>query len=336
MFEKQAPAVEITEGPMAGERYTHPAYGQISLAKVGAGQGGAELFGSDLNHRSVITITLSTAHLDRHLNRDWIHADRQLMSFKMSESQWASFISSQGGEGVPVTFEYRAPDDSTLQRMPGIESPETMTEQFDREIRERCEDYIGTATELMDGIQKAMDSGKASKATLKDLLDLARNLSVGMPNTMAFVQKQMAGSMEKMVSSGKLELEAYVNDMAKRTGIEALRENAPARLIDQEKNGADIIEQREAHIDWQSLRLADAFALRIAQKQIHTDTHLHKEEIEEWQEPLERSGASVEQIIAVADWWARDYYNKPCMRRVLAAVAALINDGKIPARRTPR
>lgn len=242
MFEKQPPKIEQQEGPMDGQRYTHPAYGTVSVLKGKAWGDGVELFGSELNHRKVITITLNTAHLDRHLNRDWIHSENQVCSFHMSESQWASMVSSHNGEAVPVTFQYRAPEGAGLEQMPGISSPETMSEQFDREIRERCESYVATATELMDRLTDAMNDGKANKGTLKELLDLAKNLSVGMPNSMAFMHKQMAGAMEKMVTSGKIELEAFVNDMALRTGIEALRNQSPAQLIEQSRSDKNTID----------------------------------------------------------------------------------------------
>ena len=231
MFKKQLPQIEPLEGPMSGERYTHPAYGTISVIKGSAGQGGLELFGSNLNHRSVLTITLTTAHLDRHLNRDWIHPQRDVVSFQMSEAQWASFVSAQGGAAVPITFERRPDDSAPVHLVAGIESPETMMEQFDREIRERCAKYVETASSLVERIQLAMQDGKANKGTLKDLLDLATTLSIGMPNSMAFVQRQMAEAMEKTVSAGKIELEAYVNDMATRTGLEALR-NQSVTLIE--------------------------------------------------------------------------------------------------------
>ncbi|MQT58020.1 hypothetical protein GHO41_11770 [Pseudomonas sp. FSL R10-0399] len=244
MFEKQAPEVEQQEGAMGGQLYTHPAFGTISIVKGNASAGGMELFGSDLNHRKVITVTLNTAHLNRHLNRDWIHSDTQVCSFHMSESQWASMVSSHNGEAVPITFDCRAPEGSVLERMPGIASTETMTEEFDREIRERCEGYVATATELLERLKAAVEDGKANKSTLKELLGLASNLSVGMPNSMAFMHKQMAGAMEKMVTSGKIELEAYVNDMALRTGIEALRNQSPAQIIEQPKSGKNTIDNQ--------------------------------------------------------------------------------------------
>jgi hypothetical protein len=231
MFTKQQPQVTRQEGPMEGERYTHPAFGQISVARSSVGLGGAELFGSDLKHRNVLTVTINTAHLDRRLNQDWIHADKQLLSFKMSESQWAAFVSSTGGAGVPITFETRAVDDAQLQIVPDIESPETTREQFDREIREKIEGYMATADQLVEQLQAALADGKANKTSLKTLLDLATTLNTGMPNTMGFVQTQMARTMEKTVTAGKMEIEAFVNNLAARTGLEALR-NQSVTLID--------------------------------------------------------------------------------------------------------
>ena len=232
MFTKQKPHIQITEGPMEGERYTHPAYGQISVQKSSIGNSdGTELFGSDLIHRNVLTFTINTAYLDRHLNRDWIHSDRQVVSFQMSEAQWATFVSSQGGAGVPITFQTRPVDDARLQVVPGIESPETTREQFDREIRERCEGYMATASQLVEQLQAALTEGKANKTSLKALLDLATNLNTGMPNTMGYVQTQMAKTMDKTVSAGKMEIEAFVNNLAIRTGFEALHQQS-VRLLD--------------------------------------------------------------------------------------------------------
>ncbi|WP_178129925.1 hypothetical protein [Pseudomonas sp. MWU12-2323] len=239
MFTKQQPHIEKTEGPMEGERYTHPAYGQISVVKGRVGnQGGYELFGSELKHRNVLTITISTAYLDRSLHRDWIHSDRDVVSFHMSESQWSSFVSSQGGAALPITFERRPIDDARIQLVPGIESPETTREQFDREIRERCQEYMATSKQLVEQLQAALNDGKTSKATLKSLLDLATNLNTGMPNTMGYVQKQMFETMEQTVSAGKMEIEAFVNDLAVRTGLETLR-NQSVQLIDSELDHDD-------------------------------------------------------------------------------------------------
>ncbi|PWD01956.1 hypothetical protein [Pseudomonas amygdali] len=232
MFETMKPVVTPLEAPHDGERHSHPAYGLISVAKTSVNPGGVHLFGSDLNHRSVLTVTLHTAIQDRHLSRDWYHSDDEVMQFQMSEAQWATFVSSVGGAGVPITYEFRPIEEAPLQLIPRIEKVETMTETFEREVREKCEGYVATATELVERLAQCAEEGKMSKAALKEVLGMAQTLSVGLPNSMGFIQKQMRETMERNVTAGKIELEAFVNDMAMRMGFEALREQSP-QLIEQ-------------------------------------------------------------------------------------------------------
>lgn len=236
MQQKQKPHLEPLKDPLEGHRARHPAFGEISVGKLQLSEG-IELFGSNLSHKSVVELTLSTAYIDRHLSRDWVHSDRQVVSLYMSEAQWAALMSSRAGAGVPITYATRQSEDAQLERIPGIESTETMAEQFKREVAENCQKYLATASKLMERIEQAMEDGKANKGSLKEMLELARLLNVGMPNSMSFVQKQMASAMEDLVATGKIEIEAYVNDMAVRTGIEVLKSQSPT-LIDQHLGSA--------------------------------------------------------------------------------------------------
>ncbi|HDS1721724.1 hypothetical protein NPS53_09440 [Pseudomonas putida] len=325
MLDKQAPKVERMDqgGPHERERYTHPAFGEITVRKGMVSGNGVELFGSDLRHRNMLTITIHTAHVDRHLNRDWVHSDRQVVSFYMSEAQWAAFVSSQGGAGVPITFETRAPDDSLLARMPGIESPETMTEQFDREIRERSEDYIEKAKELTERIEQALADGKANKGLLKELHELSRNLSVGMPNTMAFVHKQMTGAMENLVTAGKIELEAHVNDIARRTGIETLRNQAPTMLL-QPESDLDRIEPPET-----GKALVKAFA-KIT-KILMPDFVPDPSELSSWEDDLAATGATELDMEMVAEWNVTSYPGAvPTKERIVSVTKTYIATSKLP------
>lgn len=227
MSESQKPTVTQLNPPFDGERHSHPAFGMISVAKGIPSNGGVELFGSDLKHRSVMTITLSTAILDRHLNRDWHHSEHEFVRFHMSEAQWASFVSSAGGAGIPITYGLRPVEGAQLQHVPRIEKVESVADTFEREVREKCEAYVATAAELVERLKECAASGKVNKGTLNELAKLASTLSVGLPNSMEFVQKQMREVMERNVNAGKIELEAHVNDLAMRRGFEALREEAP-------------------------------------------------------------------------------------------------------------
>lgn len=239
-YPKEKPTVELMAPPIEGERYRHPAFGQISVTK-GQGQG-IELFGSALSHRSVLTVTISTAHLDRHLSRDWIHSDKQVVSFQMSEAQWASFISSQGGAGTPITFESRAVEGAGLQFCPRIESIETMGETFHRELKDKCEYYMTQATKLAAALGETAADGKAGKGRLLELQKMAAELATGLPNTISFIQKQTEEAMEKTVAAGKIEIESFVTDLAVRTGLETLREQSATLLIERSRSEPTDIE----------------------------------------------------------------------------------------------
>jgi hypothetical protein len=149
----------------------------------------------------------------------------------MSEAQWASLISSQGGGGTPITFESRPIDSAELQLCPGIESIETMRETFHRELKEKCEHYMAQAIELAEALSLAAADGKAGKGRLVELQKMASELAIGLPNTISFIQKQTETAMENTVAAGKIEIESFVTDLATRTGFEALREQ-PVTLID--------------------------------------------------------------------------------------------------------
>lgn len=229
--DKIMPQVQPREGSLGGQCFTHPAFGEISVTKGMVSSGGMELFGSALKHRSVITVTLRTAHLDRHLNRDWIHSDQHVASFHMSESQWASFISSKGDGGTPITFEVRPKDGSEMMVCPGIESAESMRETYHRELLEKCEHYMQQAQNLASALADAAADGKAGKGRLQELRNMAEELSIGLPNTMSFIQKQAETAMEKTVQAGKTEIESFISDLATRTGLEVLREQS-VKLIE--------------------------------------------------------------------------------------------------------
>lgn len=232
-YSKQKPTAQQNGSVMGGTRYTHPAFGEISVTRS---QGsGTELFGSALKHANVLTIRISTAYLDRHLHRDWIHADKQVLSFHMSEAQFHALIASQGGAGVPVTFETRPSDDAPLQICPAIESIETVHETYHRELKESLQAYMEQAKKLTEALEEAVKDGKAGKGKLEELRKMASAISEGMPNTASFIQSKVEETMAKTVAAGQIEIEAFVNDLATRTGIEALRNN-PVQLIDHTDN----------------------------------------------------------------------------------------------------
>ena len=81
----------------------HPSYGMLSFHRV---HGAATpLFGSSVQHRDTIRLTLKEGEVKRSLNTDWYFGGKQLFEVEMSLSQFAELITSLNmGDGIPVTI----------------------------------------------------------------------------------------------------------------------------------------------------------------------------------------------------------------------------------------
>lgn len=87
------------------KRKTHPAYGMLSFSRRTGGK--QSLFGSSIEHKDVIAMTLRHGEVDRQLNRDWYHGTEVIAEVEMSYAQFAEAITSMNiGTGVPVTIRF--------------------------------------------------------------------------------------------------------------------------------------------------------------------------------------------------------------------------------------
>jgi hypothetical protein len=206
-------------------RYDHDAFGVVRVSKS---QGTPRtLFGSALRHQQTVDIELSRAHL----NRDWVHGEETIVRWSMSETQWARFVASQGdGTGTPVTLEYAPPRGGGIARMPGLVSgPAKKT--FEDELRESLREASAAAQAALAEMGKP-GAKPPTKKDLEALSDLLRHGGKQFEGNMAFVQRSFAESMEKTVEAAKTEVEAFVANLAMRTGLEALRHGTAPTLIE--------------------------------------------------------------------------------------------------------
>lgn len=222
-------------------RHDHDAFARLTVVRTqGAPQA---LFGSAIEHSQAVVIEIERAHLDRHLNRDWIHGDETMLRFAVSETAWAQIVASVGsGTGTPITLEYAPPRGTRIAAMPGLLN-EPVRHTFEDEVRR-------SAAKAAEGILRARDrvaemtkpgAKPPSKADLAALLDLLRDGGDHFESNMGHVQKQFVATMERTVASAQTEIEATVAATAMRLGMDQLRERAP-RLPGTGTEGPDAIE----------------------------------------------------------------------------------------------
>lgn len=210
-----------TDNGREGTRYTHPAFGQISASRV---SGAVNLYGSDFVHNHFVAIRVQRSELNRDLSRDWHFQREEVVELYLSEAQWATFVSSMNvGGGVPCT----------LQRIEGVPMPSipfrAQHDDFKAELNGTVDGLLTrideTIREMKEGIGASL-SNKKRDELLYGLTRLRQDVASNIP----FVAKSFGEHMEQSVEKAKIEVNAYVQAMVNRAGLEALAASGDAPL----------------------------------------------------------------------------------------------------------
>lgn len=203
-------------------RVNHPAFGQISVSRISAGGAGVNLYDSDFGHNSFVRIEIKHSELHRSLSRDWHHARGEIVHLDMSESQWATFVSSfNQGSGVPCTLGWIVGEG----QIPGIPAFDR-TEVFKKEMRETTEEAVKGIKDLIDLVGESGLSKKKQEEILRSAQKALRTLTSSIP----FVQDQFDEHVEMTVERGMQEIHGYMNGVLQRAGLTALQNNSEKPL----------------------------------------------------------------------------------------------------------
>jgi len=218
----QEPSATV-ERDGSGQRtiYQHPAFGKIRAGRV---EGLAALYGSDFEHQRYIRIKIGPSRLERSLSDDsYFTTNEGYIEVDLSEAQWATFVSSLNvSQGVPCTVAYR-----DGKPIPGLPKPESRTQQFGGELKERMARAAQRLQEVED-LVAASGLSKAKQAEMRASLDHAR-MDIGVHAE--FVVGRFDEHMEQTVEAAKTEVNAYLLGSIQRAGLEALGAK-PALTLD--------------------------------------------------------------------------------------------------------
>lgn len=213
----------------AHEEYKrHPSYGQIVLSRV---QGTSRrLFGSNTTHNHTVRIEINEASMSgEHFGHSFLSGagGRQLLVIEMTESQWASFICSQGmGSGTPCTLQRRPnPETGVYESVEPPPAELTARESFqgivndaEHEIRRRVEEAVAEIKRLTHG-----KVGKRAQEEIDHALDVLQSTT---KTTVTYGVKSLHEVAEKITSRAKNEIEALVNNALRNAGMKAILEKA--------------------------------------------------------------------------------------------------------------
>lgn len=200
------------EAPVTGDDgyERHPAFGIARISRIHATPG-QMLFQSDLRHSEYIEVTLSEATRKRDLKHDWVHAERVLVKFAMSMSQFASLVASSGTEGVPVTIDY------DHGGRPGL-LPESRLALTSAEVRAAAEEAFQDIQAAEAAYEQAL-AGKAPAAVRNKLLGTLRAAIANAAPNVDHASRQLAEHAEDVVEKSRADIEAMVTAAQDRNAV---------------------------------------------------------------------------------------------------------------------
>lgn len=205
--------VKDTSRPSSEHRTTtsHPAFGQIRASRV---SGRSSLYGSDFIHNQYITVSICRSQFDRDLSRDWVHAQDELIEVKMSEAQWATFVSSLNvGGGVQCTLNHL--DGESVPELP---DPISRADQFGEEMKRTMK----SATDTLRKCAEQVAGMGLPKGKTKTIIDSFNHAIMQLDSNAPFVASQFEEHVEDVIESAKTEIHGHMVSLVQRAGLEAL------------------------------------------------------------------------------------------------------------------
>ena len=190
-----------------GTKTSHPSYGTLAFSRITGGV--TPLFGSSIEHRDTIAMTLYHADITRGLHSDSIYGNRKIVEVEMSYSQFAEAITSMNmGSGVPVTIRWTEKDG----KIPPCDFV-SKREQFADEFKEKRKRATDESQQIIKDVAKMFEQKKnLTKADRQEILSKLSKLSMDIGCNMDFIADQFNEQMDKTVMEAKGEIEAFMQN----------------------------------------------------------------------------------------------------------------------------
>jgi len=178
---------------------------------------GAVLWQSRVNHQHYVSLSIHTAQeIIRDGSNRRLYESGTIITVYMTASQFATLITSFGGEGVPAT----------LGRFCGemIEGPENLVDDVNdasERIKAAGRDAIESLFNIRNTVANWQREGK--RPTLKEVTALLHELDCrlgNIPKNFAFVQTLLEEQMEETVQQVRTEVAAQIDLMLHTMGLE--------------------------------------------------------------------------------------------------------------------
>ena len=197
----------------------HPCYGMLGFSRRSGGA--SPLFGSSIQHKDTICMTLKHGELERCLNNDHYFGKGVIAEVEMSYSQFAEAITAMNvGDGVPCTIRFTEKDGYVKNR-PFV----SKQEQFEQEFAGHLSDIKQEASKTIDEVKEIFDKKSIGKGDKEQILKKLEHLATQIGVNTEFVYQQFNEQMDKTVMEAKGEVEAFCQNKFNSIAQAALLEH---------------------------------------------------------------------------------------------------------------
>jgi hypothetical protein len=214
----------VKRDPLHGDTYEHPSFGVIQASRF-TGGGRRPMFGSKILHDGSgrVAVEIKGADYGRGLHNDWIHGKSgdTIVRVEMTESQWASFISSPNQQSVPCTITARRDG-----KFVSVEDPPffEIIDQFSMELHEKMARLKEDSKQIAVMLETLIDGKGAPKADLKAIRTKVLTTLEYLPGNLDFMKRQFEEAMESTVEEAKLEIETHISRTLANLGLEGAQQ----------------------------------------------------------------------------------------------------------------
>lgn len=205
----------------------HPAYGQVQISRI---TGGAKLFGTHVQTTNMFALRICRSEVRDNEFGSQHYANReQLIEVLLSPAQFVELMTSlNSGTGIPCTIQRLHM--KSVEEIPDDE--QTGTVKARKMFKDKIRDYF--KTNLSRSINEAEDLLNKKRITkgdvqgiLKELYFLKQNMESNFP----WYLDQIQEASDKIVSSAKVEVEAFVSTVIQKAGLEAIAKGHFPKLL---------------------------------------------------------------------------------------------------------
>jgi len=200
----------------------HESHGLIGISRI---QGRTPLFGSPVAPYNFIELRIHEGQRHHGLGGDRFHDGKIVCTLRMSETQFAQMITTPNqGTGVPCTLQYRHTEGfKKLDDPPAEESEAGVTRrQFEEDVADTLATMDDARARVKESLDNARISGKLRESLMSEIFEVFRVFDDYAP----FAMKRFEENVQTAVAAAKTEVSAFVSNVARETGLAALREGA--------------------------------------------------------------------------------------------------------------